>query len=455
MTCPQKPGKKPFALWWFGLAIGLPCTLAQAVVPQAPSDATAEIQRLLDQQKEVVLPVGTFLISRSIDIPDHARLQGAGKGRTVLKLKQGANTDLVRTEGFGQLAGRQALMAAPSRFELSDLTLDGGYLEKPWNSAENAVLNEKGSCLKAYGRRFVIDVEVTNCAENGIYVEGQGPRDGAEVASTIRVEGQLFGKEALIFRGPGDILIEYAVLGIAGFVPTTDRAETALASTVYGSYKKIDGVVVDKMPPYEGTVEIDFMHIYGAGAGVGFRTLGNPRVQIRHLISEGNLGGIAISAGTWGGIGLLDIHSNGRAWQGAGRPMEGALIESTGPFTIGSGVLSRTVGSGEDWLAVRSTGTNQMLNLVLRGNINPQTKELYRGDGVVVEGSGNVVQVALRRVNGSPLVVGGSSNRVSGVVTETSGRCTVIGNSNDVSVTSDSANCSLPERSSGGLPADS
>jgi hypothetical protein len=135
--------------------------------------------------------------------------------------------------------------------------------------------------------------------------------------------------------------------------------------------------------------------------------------------------------------------------------MEGALIESTGPFTIGSGVLNRTVGSGEDWLAVRSTGTNQMLNLVLRGNINPQTKELYRGDGVVVEGSGNVVQVALRRVNGSPLVVGGSSNRVSGVVTETSGRCTVIGNSNDVSVTSDSANCSLPERSSGGLPADS
>jgi hypothetical protein len=428
------------------LVAGLPCAVAQAVVPQAPDDATTEIQRLLDRQKEVYLPAGTFLISRSIEIPDGGRLLGAGKGRTRLRLKPGTNTDLVRTERFAQLTGRQALLAAPSRFKIADLTLDGGYLEKHWNVDENTILNEKGSCLKAYGRLFEIDVEVTNCAENGIYLEGQGPRNGQEVASTIRVTGQLFGKEAMIFRGPGDILIEYAVLGISGFVPKANRSGVSVASAVYGSYGKIDGVVVDKVPPYEGTVEIDFMHVYGAGAGVGFRTIGNPRVQIRHLISEGNLGGIAVSAGTWGGIGLLDIHSNGRAWQGSARPMEGALLETAGPFTIGSGILNRSVGSGEDWVAVRSTGTNQMLNLSLRGNVNPQTKELYRGDGVVIEGSGNLVHIALRRINGHPLVVSGSNNRVSGVVTEANGRCQIVGSSNDVAITSDSKGCSLPLR---------
>jgi len=416
-----------------------------SAIPLAPLDASEAIQQALDSNGEVQIPVGTYVLGKTIRIGSGAKLEGAGKGRTILILKSSVNDDMIRTDNFQMLSGGDGISKSPSDFHISGITLNGNYLDSKWNSNTNRVNNSKGSCLKLYGRRFFIDVEANNCAEHALYSEGQGPRNGEEVASTIKIFGTTFGKEALVFRGPGDILIDYAVLGLAGILPKPAQLSSRNSSLLFRDSDAIDGVVIDRTPPYEGTVEIGFMHVYATWNGFGLRTRGNPRVQIRQLISESNLGGVAISRNSWGGVGMLDIHSNGKNAPGmvsnVPSPREGLLSESLGPFYISGGLINRTVGSGEGWVAARVSGGNQIINLLVKGNVNPDTKELYSGDAIVVEGSGNVINVSTSRVNGRAISVSGVNNQVRAVVGDQSNDCYISSPKNQVSIVGGGTTC--------------
>lgn len=411
----------------------------------APMDSADAIQYALNQNGILQLPAGVYSVGRTIVIPSGGKLMGAGKGRTVLKLAAGVNDDLIRTIDFENLEGTKNIANSPYNFSISDLTLDGNYLESKWSSSNNRINNAMGSCIKIYGKRFEIDVEVNNCAEHALYSEGQGPRNSEEVASIIRIFGTTFGKEAVIFRGPGDILIDYAVLGFIGILPKPGQTSKRSVSLRFKDSDNIDGIVIDKTPPFEGTVEIGFLHVYNAWNGVGFRTRGNPRVQARHLISEGNLGGVAISRGTWGGIGMLDIHNNGKSVPGfidsAPTAKEGILIESAGPFYISGGVVNRTIGSGEGWPALRITGSNQIVNVSIKGAFNPATQRLYSGDAVLLEGSGNILNAALSRISGVAVSVTGSNNQVRAVIGEGGGDCKIRNSGNQVSISGGGGGC--------------
>lgn len=377
-------------------------------------DVTKELQTALKTHDKILLSSGICTISDTIIVTSKNTIFGTGKGLTTVKLKNNINKDMFVTKDFSALTGTKNIIKAPMDFIIKDLTLDGNYLEKKWQAKNNRINNFEGSCLKIYGSRFIIDIEAKNCAEHGLYVEGNGKRKGLQVASTISIFGTTYGKEALIFRGPGDINIKHAVLGAAGILPKPLQHTKLQTSDLYPKYKHIDSVVIDRTDPYQGTVEIDFMHTYAAFNGVGFRTRGNPRVQVQHLISESNLGGIVISPKTWGGISLLDIHSNGKTVPGFKRKkpksLEGVLLRSKGPFSIGSASIFRTHGSGEDWTAIQIDGSHTIVNASIRGTKNPKTNQLYYGDAIRINGNANIVNITANKVHGHSLRINGNSN---------------------------------------------
>jgi hypothetical protein len=119
----------------------------------------------------VHLPAGTYLVGQTLLFPS-ARpivLAGSGAGVTTIKLKDGANRDLVSHADFSELTGTSAKRGL-DRAGLRDLRLDG-----------NRLRNSRGSGVRWYGRGFSIhNVAIENCAGEGLWTEYSGPDDFSE-----------------------------------------------------------------------------------------------------------------------------------------------------------------------------------------------------------------------------------------------------------------------------------
>jgi uncharacterized protein YbbC (DUF1343 family) len=91
------------------------------------------------------------------------------------------------------------LSSAPISFGLSDVTIDGNYLENyeiTIQDGDTSVNNNKGSGLKIFGSKYNIDVEIVNCPEIGFYSEAVNYENYPyEQDSRIRITGRVFGKE--------------------------------------------------------------------------------------------------------------------------------------------------------------------------------------------------------------------------------------------------------------------
>jgi pectate lyase-like protein len=376
----------------------------------------------------VELPPGTFLVGRTLVLRAGTQLRGAGTGVTILRLAPGSNRNLMETERFSELTGGARLAEAPGDISVSAVTLDGGFLSSKWSDPARRVLNTRGSCLALYAKRVHLDIETNNCAEHMLYSEGQGHRNSEEVASNFRVQGLVAGEECVVFRGPGDSRFERLSVGVCGaklLQPVFALARSALYSADAG----FDGIVVDRQPPYEGTLEIGFAHVFASFSGWGLRTRGTPRFNAEHLVSESNLGGVYIDTGTWGAIYLLDVHSNGASF---GLPLaarEGLVLLSNKGFSLAQGTISRTAGSAEGFVAARIAGSGSNVTLTLVNTRNPATKQDFRGVGVILTGSSNIVRLAAPRVPDDALVVSGDNNLVE---VATDGAVRDVGRGNSV-----------------------
>ena len=123
----------------------------------------------------VYLPAGTYLVGQTLLFPSErpVTLAGSGAGSTTIKLKDGANVDLVSQEGFAELTGTSTRRGL-DRAAIKDLRLDG-----------NRLRNRRGSGVRWYGRAFLIhNVAIENCAGDGLWTEYSGPDD----FSTVGVE---------------------------------------------------------------------------------------------------------------------------------------------------------------------------------------------------------------------------------------------------------------------------
>ena len=394
----------------------------------------ADIQALIDAAEAaggglVELPPGEISIPRPLEIGSRVVLRGAGRGVTVLRAAPGCDCDVIRTRNFAAMHDRACLSGgpdcpgeAPRYFAVKDLTIDGNYLDRAWNDPAAQIVNRRGTGLRLYGRLFDIDVEVRNMAEHAIYMEATGARGSDGVYARVRVRGRVFGKEALVFRGPGDIRLEEVVLGLCGLLPRPEADRTLPRSDWFPDMDGVDGIVIDGRGAYEGNVEIGFAHVYACFHGVGLRTHGVSRLEAEHLVSESNRGGVALSSRTYGAIGTLSVRNNGRRHPNLrlnAPPGLPGLLLAAGSASSGMVVSAfycfRSVASqaSDGWPCALVDGDNHTLTIYHRNSFHPETDELRAGPAVVVNGSGNVITANLSRVHGDGIILTGSDNLIT------------------------------------------
>jgi hypothetical protein len=195
------------------------------------ADDTAEIQAALDYANslsgaQVYFPRGTYLTGK-LTIYSGTYLLGDGRNNTTIKLKDGADTDLI----YGYLADTLwggATTTGLTSWGIRNLTLDG-------NRANNAA----GSCIAVYGQEFFLEnLWVKNAEEYGIRTEW-----GSSGLSEFGLEGQAVnvridttGKHGWFYKGPHDSVFENLTIIDAGQATTNTWDGLYLESPANGRF---------------------------------------------------------------------------------------------------------------------------------------------------------------------------------------------------------------------------
>lgn len=134
----------------------------------------------------VAVPKGTFERTTTLKIPSNVTLMGSGYNGTIIKLKNGANVNLLETEGAG--AG------GAEKWRLFNITFDG-------NKANNVTGN-----IYLDGRAYSIDALFVYNLPGKLEFDSTAaplPEDDEAFVSNVRY---MNCGEALIFKGPHDTI---------------------------------------------------------------------------------------------------------------------------------------------------------------------------------------------------------------------------------------------------------
>ena len=196
---------------------------------------------------------------------------GQGSKLTEIKLPDGANTDLIKTEDFDTLTGTNKWLVSegvPTGFGLIGLRVNG-----------NKANNISGSGVKIYGKRYIIDdVIIIDSAEYGFYSEcaakaGQEGWDDLPEAYINRLYTRNSGGDGIVIKGPHDHRMDFLVSALSGS----------------------DGVRFEYLADtYASSGNVGFIHSYAnQGHGVVFEDT----VQADQIVGESNVkSGIVINS---------------------------------------------------------------------------------------------------------------------------------------------------------------
>jgi hypothetical protein len=363
-------------------------------------------------------PPGTYTVGSSIVLKNKVRLVGAGHRITTIKLITGSNTDVFTTSGYGS--------TDTTYFGVTDLTIDGNYLASAWSTSTNTYNNSTGYGMKLQGYGFRLDVELINIPEVGLYCNTLSASipTTAEVYSEISVYGRVFGKEGMVLKGPDDIILHRAFLGLCGILKRPEADTTAATSTVY-SGEVVCGVILDG-----ANIEASKIHVYACWSGIGFRTKNTVRFECDHLISESNRGGVDLSSGTYGGgISKLSLrnmsllHPN---WSGStpayvqpDANFDGLTMACSG-YRIANALCYRTITSIKrvpGTTAFVLSGSNNYVGVAYRNSTAPasdaEVGTTYSGDCVYLSGNYNEVSAVVSAVRGYGVYCTGNGNIIN------------------------------------------
>jgi|GEM_PF-4222185 len=166
------------------------------------TDDTASLQKAIAAARErggiVFFPPGTFL-TRRLTMYSRVHLRGSGGDATTLRLRPGANSAIVESDGFAGLTGKDRGDGI-TMFSIRDLTLDGNKAKNP----------KGGYGLRVYGYGYELsEVVVFDCRNDGIYSEWGST--GALPAPSHQMESRLTAVrshdnegDGIHFNGPHD-----------------------------------------------------------------------------------------------------------------------------------------------------------------------------------------------------------------------------------------------------------
>lgn len=374
----------------------------------------------------VYIPSGVY---RAQNIPacTNVHFVGAGKGSTEIKKPDGSDGDVFISEDFYKFTGVGSAIDAPHHFSVKDLTVNGNYLTD-WQSAilygDSTVSCSKGYGFRLFGTCYDVDVELINCPEVGFYSEAiYGDGYYLEHASSLRLQGRVFGKEAVIYRGPGDCELGPIFLGAPGYLPTqAERNTTLVMSDVFPGEPVHCFVSDESLVPnsetvrYSGHHEFTTMHLYGNANGYGYFCNETARLKGNHLICEGCRGGFCNATRTWGQISILECHNNIR------RPLS---LKDTIPllydihnkslqnFTADAVIRHVTASTNTNPIALydEGRGSSIRLNYSITGTQDPE--EAYNTPVAEIHGSYSKIDIVCQTTKGNAVVVDGACNDIS------------------------------------------
>jgi hypothetical protein len=133
-------------------------------VGDGETDDTGSIQQAIGAARAgggiVFFPPGTYL-TRRLTLYSQIHLRGSGGDATILRLKPGANSAILESDGFADLTGTRT-SGGITMFSVRDLTLDGNRGHNP----------TRGYGLRIYGYGYELtEVVVFNCHDDGIFSE--------------------------------------------------------------------------------------------------------------------------------------------------------------------------------------------------------------------------------------------------------------------------------------------
>lgn len=394
----------------------------------APAINAAALAVSLRGGGQVFIPAGIAAYGTDIIVYSLCHYRGEGHGATKLRQIAGSGATAFTTKDFDLLKGSGNLSAAPFLFSITDLSIDGNYMdlggyfdEISWRVCDK-VNNTQGSGIKIFGSNFEINVEINNCPEHLWYCEGVGNfYENQEHASDIRIKGRISGKELVVFRGPGDINLEKIVVGLGGLLPLSQRKTASTnPSTVYPG-EPVNGLVLDNSGQYTGHAELGHVHIYGCSYGYGVVTKGTNRFNARHVTSENNLGGFYFGNGAHGMIAIGESRANGR-WPDS---YEGSTITPLPDVVVDNGDIWQLTGQMRIYryspsrdlagASVQILGNDN--NLVLTYASQLQTDQLpLDADFLKVTGNNNNISFQALRVKGNGVYVSGQGNNIRGTL---------------------------------------
>ena len=131
------------------------------------TDDTVAIQNALNAEQSLYFPAGTYLISSTLTIPSNRCIMGAGLN-TIIKANLNS-FNMLSSEKFDSLTGKDVHDSAVGNWEISDIVFDGNY----WDFRNNSPTGRAGGngiCL--YGDNWIFEnVVISNCPENGLWLE--------------------------------------------------------------------------------------------------------------------------------------------------------------------------------------------------------------------------------------------------------------------------------------------
>lgn len=298
-------------------------TIAQfGAVGDGQTDAAGEINAAIDVVHAegggvVLLPAGTYRLETTVILKRGVYLLGVHQGAVTLKLKPGANCNILDSERFDDLLAARAYdFAQDSRFTqdygCENLVLHGNRAEQGTKSLLYGV--------RWYGRRAQMrNCIITDVKGVGLFTEKLGghtqPFDHSKTqvpAGIHNVQIMATDEEGWIVGGMADIAVDGVVTNLIGprGKPVDGIAPTS--STFLG--EEIHSIRVLSRSSFEAGM----LNLNNARFGRGLYVEGGARVHVNNLIVAGCWGALKVEANALGSINSITSQANQRRWKRAG-----------------------------------------------------------------------------------------------------------------------------------------
>lgn len=206
------------------------------VAAESGDDVTTQVQAALDSGAPVQLPPGLF-DAAGVTIKDGSVIRGAGEGMTTLRLKAGADTDLLVSEAFATYTGGTS-RNGPTRFTIQDIDLDG--------NRDNVA---SGWVMRVYGAAYRIHNVTFRNGESGLVWSEWGTGGSEMEAQWSNFRLLRSNGNGMVWGGPHDSqFVNGVVAGMDGFdgITTTGNATSEQFANVHVWGLNANGFVLGK-----------------------------------------------------------------------------------------------------------------------------------------------------------------------------------------------------------------